>query len=35
MAINQPAVFIQDNAPYHTAMSLKTLLSEEDVTVME
>ena len=24
-----------DNAPYHTAKSVKTFLSEEDVTVME
>ena len=34
-AINQPAVFMQDNAPCHTAKSVKTFLSEEDVTVME
>ena len=34
-AINQPAVFMQDNAPCHTVKSVKTLLSEEDVTVME
>ena len=33
--INQPAVFMQDNAPYHTVKSVKTFLSEEDVTVME
>ena len=33
-AINQPAVFMQDNAPCHTAKSVKTFLSEEDVTVM-
>ena len=33
--INQPAVFMQDNAPGHTAKSVKTFLSEEDVTVME
>ena len=33
--INQPAVFMQDNAPCHTAKSFKTFLSEEDVTVME
>ena len=33
--INQPAVFMQDNSPCHTAKSVKTLLSEEDVTVME
>ena len=35
IAINQPAVFMQDNAPCHTAKSVKTLLSGEDVTVME
>ena len=34
-AINQPAVFMQDNAPCHTEDSIKTILSEEDVTVME
>ena len=34
-AINQPAVFMQDNAPCHTAKSVKTFLSEEDNTVME
>ena len=34
-AINQPAVFMQDNAPCHTAKSVKTFLSEKDVTVME
>ena len=33
--INQPAVFMQDNASCHTAKSVKTFLSEEDVTVME
>ena len=33
--INQPAVFMQDNAPCHTPKSIKTFLSEEDVTVME
>ena len=32
--INQPAVFMQDNAPCHTAKSVKTFLSVEDVTVM-
>ena len=31
-AINQPAVFMQDNASCHT---VKSFLSEEDVTVME
>ena len=34
-AINQPAVFMQDNAPCYTAKSVKTFLSKEDVTVME
>ena len=34
-AINQPAVFMQDNAPSRTAKSVKTFLSEEDVTAME
>ena len=34
-AINQPAVLMQDNDPCHTAKSVKTFLSEEDVTVME
>ena len=33
-AINQPAIFMQDNAPCHTAKSVKTFLSE-DVTVLE
>ena len=33
--INQPAVFTQDNDPCFIATSVKTLLSEEDVTVME
>ena len=34
-AINQPAVFMQDNAPCHTAKSVRTFLSDEDFTVME
>ena len=34
-AINQPAVFMQDNTPCYTAKSVKTFLSEEDVTAME
>ena len=34
-AIKQLTVFMQDNAPCHTAGSVKTFLSEEDVTVME
>ena len=33
--INQPAVFMQDNASCLTAKFVKTFLSEEDVTVME
>ena len=31
-AINQQAVFMQDNAPCHIVKSIKTFLSEEDVT---
>ena len=34
-AINQTAVFMQDNALFHAAKFFKTFLSEEDVTVME
>ena len=34
-AVNQPAVFMQDNAPCHTAKSIKKFLSEENVTVMD
>ena len=34
-AINQPAVFMQDNTPCHTSKSVKTFLSEEDVTIMK
>ena len=34
-AINQAALFLQDNAPCHTAKSVKAFLSEADVTVME
>ena len=34
-AINQPAVFMQNNAPCHTVKSVKTFLSEDDVTAME
>ena len=34
-ANNQEAVFMHVNASYHTAKSVKTFLSEEDVTVME
>ena len=33
--INWPAVFMQDNAPCHIVKSVKTFLSEEDVTVIE
>ena len=34
-AINQPAVFMQDNALCHTTKSVKTFLSKDKVTVME
>ena len=34
-AINQPAAFMPDKAQCHTAKSVKTSISEEDVTVME
>ena len=34
-AINQPAVFMWDNAPCHTPKSVKPFLSEEDVTIMK
>ena len=34
-AINQSVVFMQENAQCHTAKSVKTFLSEEDVIVME
>ena len=34
-AINQPAVFMYDNTPCHSAKYVKTFLSEVDVTVME
>ena len=34
-AINQPIVFMQDNAPWHTVKSVRTFLSEKDVTVIE
>ena len=34
-AINQPAVFMQDNASFHIGKSVETFLSDEDVTVME
>ena len=33
-AIKRGAVFMQDNTPCHTGMSVKTFFSEEDVTVM-
>ena len=33
-AINQLTVFMQDNAPCHTSKSVKTFLSEENVTVI-
>ena len=32
-SIHQPSVFMQDNIPCHTANSVKTLLSVENVTV--
>ena len=35
IAINQPVVFMQDNTLCHTLKSVKTFLSEEDITVME
>ena len=34
-AIDQAAIFMQDNAPCHTAKSVQTFLSEENVTVMD
>ena len=34
-AINQPAVYMQDNALCHTAKSVKTFLSVDHVIVME
>ena len=34
-ALNQSAVFMKDNALYHTAKSVKTVLSEENVAVMK
>ena len=34
-AIDQPAVLMQENAPCHTAMSVKIFLSEEDVGVVD
>ena len=34
-AINQPTVFMKDNALCHTANSVRTFLSEGDVTVIE
>ena len=33
--ICQLALFVQDNAPYHTLKPVKTFLSEKDATVME
>ena len=35
IAINQPAISMQDNVPCHTVKSVKTFLSADDVTVME
>ena len=34
-AINQTYAFMQDNAPCYSAKSVKTIISEEDVTFME
>ena len=34
-AINQPGAFMQYNAPCHTVKSVKTIISEEEVTAME
>ena len=34
-AVNQPAVFMQDIVACHIAKSVKTFLSEENVSVME
>ena len=34
-ASNQPAVSIQDNIPCHTARSVQTFLSEEDISAIE
>ena len=32
-AANQPAIFMQDNASCHTAKSMKTFFTEENLTV--
>ena len=34
-AINQPTLFMQDNAPWHSAKFVKTFIPEQDVTVMK
>ena len=34
-AANQPAIFMQNNAPCHTAKSIKTFFTEENLTVMD
>ena len=34
-AANQPAIFMQDNAPCHTAKFIKTFFTEENLTVMD
>ena len=34
-AANQPTIFMQDNAPCHTAKSIKTFFTEEILTVMD
>ena len=33
--VNQPAVFMQDNAPFHTAKSIKSFFAKENMTVMD
>ena len=34
-SVNQPAVFMQDNAPCHIAKSIKAFFAEENMTVMD
>ena len=34
-SVNQPAVFMQDNATCHTAKSIKTFFAKENMTVMD
>ena len=33
-AANQPAIFMQDNAPCHISKSIKTFFTEKNLTVM-